>query len=125
MKSMKMAHEPIWIDSWHIQEMYDLQIDECIDRVLGYAEEGVRERYHYGVGGIDHYDLAAVYGFKIARDGNHKALATIAVRAFLHTNGVTYAARSSEEKEAIAGVANGKTNEEEFAAWLRRKGRNN
>lgn len=120
-----LMHEPIWMEPWQIQEMYDLRIGKYEDELLGAAIEEVRERYLYGAGGIDHYDLAAVYGFKITRGGKHKALAIIAVRTFLHTNGVTYAAKSDQEKEAIEGVASGKTNGKEFAAWLRRKGRNN
>ena len=112
-------HAPIWIAPFHIQEMYDLRIGKYEDELLGSTIEDVRERYHFGAGGIDHYDLAAMYGFKIARDGKHKALAIIAVRTFLHTNGTTYAAKSDEEKEAIARVSSGRMDKEQFAHWLR------
>lgn len=126
-KTRRFVQYPILIEPWDIQQMYGGQIDEYEERVLSVAIEGVRERHLYGEGGLDMYDLAAVYGFKIARDGQptkrNEALAIIAVRAFLHTNGAKFEAKNEKEKEVMARVICGKMLEEEFAAWLRGIGR--
>ena len=118
-----LMHEPIWIESSHIQEMYDLRIGKYEDELLGSAIEEVHKRYHYGAGGIDLYDLAAVYGMKTARHAwateKNETVAIIAVKTFLNANGAKYKATSNQEKEAIARVSSGRMDKEQFARWLR------
>lgn len=71
----------------------------------------------------DAADLAATYGFGIARnhpfvDGN-KRVAFLAVGMFLALNGYRLAATPADATVAMFAFAAGEIGEAEFAAWLR------
>ena len=73
---------------------------------------------------ITRFDLAAAYGFGIARahpfvDGN-KRTAAIASMAFLDRNGIQVDAPQVEVYETFMSLAEGKTRESELAKWLER-----
>lgn len=76
---------------------------------------------HYGV--PDAADLAAAYGFGIARnhpfsDGN-KRTAFVAVELFLALNGFELNASDADCVITMLGVAAGDTEEDAFANWIR------
>ena len=76
---------------------------------------------HYGV--PDAADLAAAYGFGIARnhpfsDGN-KRTAFVAVELFLALNGHELVATDADCVLTMLGVAAGDTEESAFAQWIR------
>ncbi len=76
---------------------------------------------HYGV--PDAADLAAAYGFGIARnhpfsDGN-KRTAFVAVELFLALNGHELVATDADCVLTMLGVAAGDTDESAFAQWIR------
>jgi death-on-curing protein len=76
---------------------------------------------HYGT--PDAADLAAAYGFGIARnhpfaDGN-KRTAFVAVELFLALNGVGLTASDADCVITMLGVAGGDVKEAEFAHWIR------
>jgi death-on-curing protein len=71
----------------------------------------------------DYADLAAAYGFGIARnhpfiDGN-KRNAFVAVELFLAINGRQLDAEDVECVMTMLGVAAGEIEEDAFAAWIR------
>jgi death-on-curing protein len=75
-------------------------------------------------GSPDATDLAAAYGFGIARndpfvDGNERA-AFLAVGLFLALNGFRLKATQAEATAAMLALAAGELGEPAFAAWLRR-----
>ena len=68
------------------------------------------------------FDLAAAYGFGIAKnhafvDGNKRA-ALLAVRAFLFRNGVRFVPEEAETVKVMEGVAGGTVTEEAFSEWI-------
>ncbi len=68
------------------------------------------------------YDLAAAYGFGIAKnhafvDGNKRA-ALLAIRAFLFRNGVRFMPDEVETVQVIEGLAGGAVDEAQLAAWI-------
>lgn len=72
---------------------------------------------------VDAADLAAAYGFGIARnhpfvDGN-KRTALMAMYVFLGLNGWTLEADEAEAVRTILGLAAGDLTEAKLAAWLR------
>jgi len=76
--------------------------------------------------GIDVADLAAAYGFGIAKnhpfiDGN-KRTAFMALYTFLRLNGVRLVATEPEAVTVMLGVASGELGEPELAAWCRQRG---
>ncbi len=71
----------------------------------------------------DAYDLAAAYGFGIARnhpfiDGN-KRTAFVAVELFLNLNGFSLMATDVECVMTMLALAAGELSEEAFARWIR------
>ena len=71
----------------------------------------------------DHADLAAAYGFGIARnhpfvDGN-KRTAFVTMELFLALNEFRLDASDTESVLTMLGVAAGDTDETAFAAWIR------
>jgi len=75
-------------------------------------------------GAPDVAELAAAYGFGIARDrpfvdGNKRA-ALIATELFLAINGFDLAAGDVECVLTIVALAGGELDEPEFATWVRR-----
>ena len=77
----------------------------------------------YGDPEPDAFDLAAAYGFNIARnhgfsDGN-KHTAWIAIRLFLEDNGAKKNYISTDAIFLMLGVADGTISEKQIASWLR------
>jgi death-on-curing protein len=71
----------------------------------------------------DFADLAASYGFGIAKnhpflDGN-KRTAFVSIELFLMLNGYKLAAKDSDCILTMLAVAGGDMNEADFAAWIR------
>jgi death-on-curing protein len=83
-----------------------------------------RNRFHYGAGN-DLADLAASYGFGIARnhpfvDGN-KRTAFLALYVFLGLNGRSIDAPEDEVVALVVALAAGDVTESELAGWIREK----
>ncbi len=90
---------------------------------LALATVRAAQAAHYGA--PDASDLAAAYGFAIARnhpfvDGN-KRTAFVAVELFLACNGFELTASDADCVLTMLGVAGGDIPQAEFAAWLRKR----
>jgi len=88
---------------------------------LASAAARAEQLAHYGT--PDAADLAAAYGFGIARnhpfiDGN-KRTAFVAVELFLACNGFALTANDADCVLTMLGVAAGNIPEIDFATWLR------
>lgn len=78
-------------------------------------------------GAPDLYELAACYAYGIAKnhpfvDGN-KRTALVCCIAFLNLNGYDIEADMVEAYDTFYRLAAGELNEEQFAAWLRERGK--
>ena len=77
-----------------------------------------------GHGQPDAADLAAAYGFGIARDhpfiGGNERTAFVAAGLFLELNGFDLSAGDADCVMTMLGVAAGQMDEATFARWLRR-----
>ncbi|SMH29541.1 type II toxin-antitoxin system death-on-curing family toxin [Azospirillum agricola] len=93
-------------------------------RDLGLLESALaRAENLIAYGQPDAADLAAAYGFGIARnhpfvDGN-KRTAFVIVLLFLLDNGYRLTASDADAYQTMMGVADGTASEEEFATWIR------
>jgi death-on-curing protein len=79
----------------------------------------------YGHPPPDVFDLAAAYGFGIAKnhgfsDGN-KRTGWILARLFLADNGVRIQYTAQDAIEVMLGVAAGSVSEQRFAQWMRER----
>lgn len=97
----------------------------------GVRDEGMVEsalarpqnRWTYEAGSVDLADLAASYGFGLARnhgylDGN-KRIALAAMHLFSWINGFELAAEEAEEVAIVLDLAGGELQEPELADWIR------
>jgi death-on-curing protein len=118
----------VWIDIAVLRAAHDEQLAEH-GGGAGTREEGLldsavaRARNQAAYGEPDLADLAAAYGFGIARnhpfvDGN-KRTALVAIELFLLLNGVELQATDAECVLTILDLAAGKLDEAELAAWIR------
>jgi death-on-curing protein len=126
---MSAANESwVWIDPNVLYAVHDEQLAEH-GGSAGVRDGGLFESAlarpvnlaHYGE--PDAADLAAAYGFGIARnhpfiDGN-KRTAFVAVELFLALNGWDLLASDADCIVTMLGVAAGDLDELAFAAWLR------
>jgi death-on-curing protein len=98
----------------------------------GVRDEGLfhsalaRPQHLASYGNPDVFDLAAAYGFGLARnhpfvDGN-KRTAFVAVELFLVMNGHELQASDADCVMTMLALAAGELDEASFAAWLRRYG---
>jgi len=122
--------ERIWLSRMLVDAMQLDQIREhggqaCLrdENLLESALERPRNKQRYEEG-ADLYDLAAAYGFGLARnhaylDGN-KRIAFMAMYVFLSLNGIEIEATETEVVDLMVQLAAGEQNEEELADWLRR-----
>lgn len=90
--------------------------------LLDSALERPRNRWRYDQP-CTIFDLAAAYGFGIARnhafmDGNKRA-ALLAVRAFLFLNGYHFSPDEVETVTVIEGLAAGTFDESSLARWIK------
>lgn len=124
--------EPIWvgraaIDAIHLDQLHQhggrfgVRDENLLESVLARP----RQRWAYEPD-ADLFDLAAAYGFGIARnhpfiDGN-KRTAFMALFAFLRANGVRLTAPEPEAVDIMLGVAAGELGEPELATWCRQRG---
>ena len=122
------AKEWIWIQQEVLLAVHSEQLAEHgglpgVRDANGLASATARalQLAHYGA--PDAADLAAAYGFGIARnhpfiDGN-KRTAFVAVELFLACNGFELTADDANCVLTMLGVAAGDISEVEFAIWLR------
>ena len=124
--------EPIWItrdaaEAIHHEQLrahggrWGIRDENMLESALARA----RQKWAYE-GDADLSDLAAAYGFGIAKnhpfiDGN-KRTAFVAMGVFLLTNGVHIRASEPEAVTVMLGVASGELAEPELAAWCRQRG---
>ena len=118
----------IWLDPAVIYAVHNAQLAEhggsagvCDAGLLESALARPQNLLAYGE--PDACDLAAAYGFGIARnhpfiDGN-KRTAFVAVELFLNLNGFSLMATDVECVMTMLALAAGELSEEAFARWLR------
>lgn len=127
-----MIDEPVWISRELAEAVHSEQLRAHGGR-LGLRDENLlesalarpRQRWAYEEG-IDLAELAAAYGFGIAKnhpfiDGN-KRTALVSIGVFLRMNGVRLMASEPEAVEVMLGVASGELGEPALAAWCRQRG---
>lgn len=118
----------LWLDPQVLLAVHEEQLAEhggpAGIRDTGLFESALAHPRHLALyGQPDACDLAAAYGFGIARnhpfaDGN-KRTAFVATELFLMLNGLDLIADDAACVMTMLGVASGKTDEAGFAAWLR------
>lgn len=122
----------LWLDPAVLRAVHDEQLAEHRG-AAGTRDEGLFESalarpqhlLHYGQ--PDVADLAAAYGYGIARnrpfiDGN-KRTAFVEVELFLDLNGHDLLADDADCVLTMLSVADGSLDETAFAAWIRRHAR--
>ena len=118
----------IWLDADVLRAVHEEQLAEH-GGASGTRDEGLfesalaRPQNLVAYGDPDAADLAACYGFGIARnhpfiDGN-KRTAFVAVELFLGLNGFDLIADDSDCVLTMLAVAAGQMDESTFARWLR------
>lgn|SRR5574343_617561 len=118
----------VWIDPQVLLAVHDEQLAEHGGgpgvRDIGLFESALaRPQQLAAYGTPDVSDIAAAYGFGIARnhpfvDGN-KRTAFVAVQLFMLLNGYRVVATGAEHVLTMLAVASGELSEAEFAVWLR------
>ena len=118
----------IWLDPTVVIAIHEAQISEhggsTGTRDARLLESALtRPRNLVASGTPDHADLAAAYGYGIARDhpfvDGNKRCAFVAVELFLALNGYRLAAVDSDCVMTMLGVAASEIDETKFAAWIR------
>ena len=122
--------KPIWINLRVVKAFHDRQINEH-GGLPGLRDEGLllsalsrpENAYHYSEQKPDVAELAAAYGFGLAKnhpfnDAN-KRTALIAIRLFLKLNGYDLAASAEDKYKTIISVAASEISEGELAQWIR------
>ena len=118
----------VWLDPDMLRAVHEEQLAEH-GGAAGTRDDGLfesaiaRPQNQAGYGEPDAADLAAAYGFGIARnhpfiDGN-KRTAFVAVELFLDLNGFKLAADDAACVLTMLAVAAGQMDEATFARWLR------
>lgn len=129
---MKAANDGwVWIQEPVVWAVHEAQLAEH-GGAAGVRDAGLlasalarpRHLAHYGE--PDAADLAAAYGFGIARnhpflDGN-KRTAFVCVELFLALNGIALQASDTDCVLTMLALAAGDLSEADFAAWLRANG---
>ena len=120
----------IWLDPAVVIAIHEAQIAEhggsAGTRDAGLLESALaRPRNLVAHGAPEHADLAAAYGYGIARnhpfvDGNKRS-AFVAVELFLALNGYQLGADDSDCIMTMLAVAAGEIDESRFAAWIRER----
>lgn len=123
-----MAQQWVWLDAQVLLTIHEEQLAEHGGGVgirdMGLFESAIskpQQLEHYGK--PDVFDLAAAYGFGIARnhpfiDGN-KRTAFVAMELFLALNGFELNATDEGCIETMLAVAEGSITEVRFAQWIR------
>ena len=121
--------DPIWITEEMVQVIHDDQI-ATHGGAYGLRDAGLlssaiaRARNRYAYEGADVCELAAAYGYGIARnhpfvDGN-KRTAFQVMYAFLKVHGFHFNAPEPEVVLTVQALAAGEVSEVELAAWLKK-----
>jgi death-on-curing protein len=121
--------EPRWIDHRALLLLHSASLTEH-GGLEGVRDEGLLEsalkrpqnKFTYE-DGCDVFDLAAAYGFGLARnhpfhDGNKRA-AFLAVGLFLAINGYRLVADQMDAIQTMLSLAAGQVTEKSFADWVR------
>ena len=123
--------EPIWSNLRVIKAFHDRQINEH-GGLPGLRDEGLllsvllrpENSYHYSDPKPDVAELAAAYGFWLAKNHSfndaNKRTALIAIRLFLKLNGYDSAASPEGMYRTIIRVAANDISEDELAQWIRK-----
>ena len=120
--------EWVWLDPRVLRAVHEEQLAEH-GGATGTRDEGLfesalaRPENQVAFGAPDAADLAAAYGFGIARnhpfiDGN-KRTAFVAVELFLELNGFALTAGDADSLLTMLAVAAGQMDAATFARWLR------
>jgi len=122
----------VWLDADVLRAVHEEQLAEhggaAGTRDDGLFESALARPHHLlAYGNPDAADLAAAYGFGIARnhpfvDGN-KRTAFVAVELFLDLNGFELEASDADCVLTMLAVAAGQMDETAFAHWLRQHSR--
>lgn len=118
----------VWIDPATLLAVHDMQISEH-GGAQGMRDAGLfdsalaRPLNLAAYGEPDHAELAASYGFGLAKnhpfvDGN-KRTAFVAVELFLALNGWNLTASDEDAVLTMLAVADGTLREDAFATWIR------
>ena len=120
--------EIVWLSEAVVRAIHDEQLAEHGGgsglRDAGLLESALARAINlYAYGTPDVADLAAAYGFGIARnhpfiDGN-KRTAFVAATMFLELNGRRFGATEVDAATAFLRLAAGELSEAELAGWLR------
>lgn len=122
--------KPIWINLRVVKAFHDRQINEH-GGLPGLRDEGLllsalsrpENAYHYSEQKPDLAELAAAYGFGLAKNHSfndaNKRTALIAMRLFLKLNGYDLAASAEDKYKTIISVAASDISEDELAQWVR------
>ena len=123
--------EPTWVNLRVIKAFHDRQINEH-GGLQGLRDEGLllsalsrpENAYHYSDRKPDVAELAAAYGFGLAKnhpfnDAN-KRTALIAMRLFLKLNGYDLAASPEDKYKTVICVAASEITEDKIAQWIRK-----
>jgi len=122
--------EPVWLRHEVVLAIHHRQLAEHggadgirDDGLLLSALQKPRDLYAYGSPQPDLCELAAAYGFGLARnhpfvDGN-KRVALITMQLFLKLNGMSFEALAEDKYVIIMHLADGKVSQDDLAQWLR------
>ena len=125
-----MTPEPVWVRADVVEAIHRRQLAEHGGAegvrdagALASALDRPRNRLTYGNPPPDLAELAAAYGFGIARnhpfaDGN-KRTALIVMRLFLKLNGAGLAAAAGEKYDLVMSLAAGDLTEVALTEWVR------
>lgn len=129
--SVPVVNEPqmwLWVDREVLLALHDESLSEHGGGVglrdAGLLESALTRAENLAVyGKPDHADLAAVYGYGLAKnhafvDGNKRA-AFLAIGLFLYANGFRLTATQADATQTIISLAAGQLSEEALAAWIR------
>ena len=119
----------VWLDPNDLLAAHDEQLAEHGGasgvRDFGLFESALaRPQNLLAYGDPDAADLAAAYGFGLAKnhafiDGN-KRIALVALESFLALNGFVLTASDEQAVLVILSVASGAFNQDDLAQWIRR-----
>ena len=124
-----MTAEPRWLTRSEVDTFHDAEVRRN-GGLPGLRDDGAvesalaRPQQKWAYGTPDLADLAAAYGFGLAKnhgylDGN-KRIGFLALATFLDLNGQDLVATEPEAVTVMLGVASGELGEAELAVWIRR-----
>lgn len=122
-------NEPLWISEAIVRVIHQDQIQQH-GGSLGVRDENLlsaslaRPRHLFAYGQPDLFDLAAAYGYGLAKnhpfiDGN-KRTAFMVMYVFLGLNGYLLEVPEIEVVQIMEGLATDKETQESLAQWLRK-----